>query len=278
MTQLITLLMLLGLVGCQEREIKVREAFTSARISRDQKIGLFVFKREHYYPGTMGLLGPGTPDKFVVNVSMIGSYDMATGNVRVLYRRDNGNRWVDESNDFGIVDAFGSRALIYADGDYHWLDLNSGELTKIPLIAELTSRGRGQGQVILVDELGSLILINKAFGQTMNYSAPEEIWLRRPNGEYERMVQGSATFGDFYNVKVNELYFYSGVDRSYVAYNLQTRVRRKCAEKEVPRRWADLLTADFLTGDHGSPQPTIGKKVDGKWIRHTAQIDTSKLR
>src|SRR6185503_11974515 len=134
MTQLITLLMLLGLAGCQEREIKVREGFTSARISRDEKIGLFVFKREHYYPGTMGLLGPGTPDKFVVNVSMIGSYDMATGDVRVLYRRDNGNRWVDESNDFGITDAFGSRALIYADGDYHWLDLNSGELTKIPLI------------------------------------------------------------------------------------------------------------------------------------------------
>ena len=278
MTQLITLLMLLGLAGCQEREIKVREGFTSARISHDEKIGLFVFKREHYYPGTMGLLGPGTPDKFVVNASMIGSYDMATGDVRVLYRRDNGNRWVDESHDFGIVDAFGSRALIYADGDYHWLDLNSGELTKIPLIAELTSRGRGQGQVILVDELGSLILINKAFGQAMNYSAPEEIWLRRPNGEYERMVQGSATFGDFYGVRNNELYFYSQADRSYVAYNLQTRVRRKCAEKEVPRRWADGLTADFLTGDHGSPQPTIGKKVDGKWIRQPAKIDTSKLR
>lgn len=278
MTQLIVVLMLLGGAGCQEREIKVREAFTSARISHDEKIGLFVFKREHYYPGSMGLLGPGTPDKFVINTSMIGSYDMATGAVRVLYRRDNGNSWVNESNDFRIVDAFGSRGLIYADGDYHWLDLNSGELTKIPLIDELTSRGRGQGQVILVDEQGSLIFINKAFGQAMNYSAPYEMWLRRPNGEYERMVQGSANAGDFYDVKNNELYFYSPADRSYVAYNLQTRLRRKCAEKEVPKRWAASLTADFLTGDHGSPQPTIGTKVNGKWDRHPAQIDTSKLR
>lgn len=278
MTQLIALLMLLGLTGCQEREIKVREAFTSSQISHDEKIGLFVFKREHYYPGSMGLLGPGTPDKYVINVSMIGSYDMATGNVRVLYRRDNGDHWVDESKDFQIGDVFGSRALIFADGDYHWLDLNSGALTKIPLIDELTSRGRGQGQVILVDELGSLILINKAFGQAMNYSAPQEIWLRRPNGEYERMVPGSANAGNYYNVKDNELYFYSPQERSYIAYNLQTRVRRKCAEKEVPKRWAEGLTADFLTGDHGSPQPTIGKRVDGKWDRHPAKIDTSKLR
>ncbi|HEV8428927.1 MAG TPA: hypothetical protein VGQ41_13575 [Pyrinomonadaceae bacterium] len=275
MSSLIAILMMFGLAGGQE--LKVRERFTDARISHDQKIGLFVFKREHYYPGSIGILGPSTPDRYVVNVSIIGSYDMATGAVRVLQRRDHGNLWVHESRDFHIVDAFGSRALIADEGNTYWLDINSGALTEVPLYQESKSRGRGRGHYILVDEQGSLIIINKAQGQAMNYSAPEEIWLRRPNGEYERMLQGSANYGSFYGVKNSELYFYSDADRSYVAYNLHTRLRRKCGENEVPRRWAEDLTVDFLTSNYGSPQPTIGKRVKNEWIRHEAQIDTSKL-
>jgi hypothetical protein len=53
---------------------------------------------------------------------------------------------------------------------------------------------------------------------------------------------------------------------------------RKCRENEVPKRWNENLTFDFLTASDGSPQPTVGKKVDGKWVRHKAQIDTSKLQ
>ena len=41
---------------------------------------------------------------------MIVSYDLTTGEVGVLHRRDNGDRYVNESLDFHIGGILGSRA------------------------------------------------------------------------------------------------------------------------------------------------------------------------
>ena len=73
-------------------------------IHPDEKSGLFVFKREYYYDGDMFL---GIDDQYVVNTTIIGSYDFASGKVRVLYRRDNGNKYLDEAKDFHIVQIYG---------------------------------------------------------------------------------------------------------------------------------------------------------------------------
>src|SRR5258707_6402288 len=143
---LIAIIGVLAVTSCESA--KVRESFTDAEISPDGKTGLFVFKREHFYPGTIGILGPGRPDRYVVNQSILGSYDIASGEVRVLIRRDNENRHGNESTDFRIREIVGSRALIVGnDAKYDWLDINSGALTVVPLTQELMARGREIGEI-----------------------------------------------------------------------------------------------------------------------------------
>jgi hypothetical protein len=242
----IVFISILALTSCERA--KVRERFTDAKITSDGKTGLFVFKREHYYPGTMGILGPGQPTRYVVNQSIIGSYDIASGEVRVLNRRDNENRYVNESADFHIVELFGSRALIWGNDDkQYWLDINSGALTVVPLKQELEARGREVGEINLVDENGTLIFANKSLGEVMNYSAPQEIWLRSANGEYERIVE--LPTGSSYGVKRNELYLYSAKERAYLIYNFDSRTKRTSTSEEVPPRRNYDQVIGFHTDD-----------------------------
>lgn len=269
----IFIFVILLLTGCERP--KIRERFTHAMIHPDGQSGLFVFKREHYYPGEMGLL-TATPDEYVVNVTIIGSYDIASGKVRMLHRRDNGGRVVPETSDFRFRQIVGSRALVGGnDAHFNWLDISSGTMTPLHLNEELAQRGRDRGWVYLVDEKGTLILDNTALGETMNYTAARELWVRWSNGEYERVAQIPAGSGMSYGLKDHELYFYA--DRRCQTYNLESRTKRECANRDMPRMSRDL-TIDFLADDHGSPQPTIGRKVGGEWIREEARIDTSALR
>ena len=244
-------------------------------IHPDGKSGLFVFKREHYYPGKMGLL-TATPDEYVLNVTIIGSYDIASGKVRVLHRRDNGKRVVYETNDFRFREIVGSRALVGGnDVHFNWLDINTGAMTPLLLNEELMERGRDMGQIHLVDEKGTLILNNPALGETINPTAPRELWVRRPNGEFERVVQSPVVYGS-YGFKDNELYFYA--DRRCQIYNLESRTKRPCPNRDMPRMKNYDLTIEIYADEHGSPQPTIRRKVDGKWIPEEVRIDTSALR
>jgi hypothetical protein len=233
---LIVVFVLLISTGCEPP--RVREIFTDARIHPDGKSGLFVFKREHYYPGQMQLL-TSTPTEYVVNVTIIGAYDIASGKVRVIHRRDNGKQGVHEGHDFHIRHIFGSRALIAGnDQHFNWLDVNTGAMTPIRLNQELAERGRDAGYTYLVDEIGTLILDNKALGETMNYTAPRELWVRRPNGEYERIAELPAG-GMSYGFQNGELYFYAGMKCQI--YNLKNRTKRLCPPKQdMPRMNYDL--------------------------------------
>ena len=266
---------ILALSGCEPA--RVRESFTDARLSPDGRTGLFVFKRERYYPGTMGILGAGRPDRYVVNETVIGSYDMATAAVRVLHRRDNKDRYVNETADFRVVQIFGPRALVWGNDDrQYWLDIKTGALDVVPFRQELEARGREVGQIHLVDERGTLVFANKALGEAMNYSAPQELWLRRPGGEYERVAE--ILSGSNYGFKDNELYYYSPRGRTYLIYNLSSRTTRPFAGRDVPPLGRYDLAIGLHVADHGSPQPMIGRKVDGRWTYEEAKIDTSELR
>jgi hypothetical protein len=262
-------------VGCEPPKEDSR--FISAKLAPDGNTGVFVFKRELYYPGAIGLLGPGREARYLVNQSVIGTYNLTSGKVRVLYRRDNGNKYVHENSDFHIRDIQGSRALISDDDRKHyWLDINSGGLTPLPLKEEMAGRGRDLGVIYLVDEKGTLVFVNKALSDSFKTSATAEIWLRRPSGEYERISEVPPMSEGYYGFKDNEVHFYSASQRSYLIYNLDRRDFRKGNPREIPYRRYDQVV-DFRVDDHGSPQPKIGRKVDGKWEYREAQINTKEL-
>ena len=250
---------------------KVRERFTHATIHPDEKSGLFVFKREHYYDGDIFL---GIDDQYVVNTTIIGSYDFASGKVRVLYRRDNGNKYLDEAKDFHIVQIYGNRALVNgSDAYYNWLDLNTGAMTPVRLVEELAAQKREVGYIYLVDEQGTLVFDNTALGEWNNYSAPRELWVRRPTGEYVRVGERS---GFTYGYRNNEVYFFIGP--ACQLYSLNTRTQRPCETRDIPRMKNPNPTIDFQADMHGSPQLTIGRKVATQWVREEVPINTRSLR
>lgn len=273
----LAILSALLLAGCQPPKERVR--FTSARLAPDGRTGLFVFKREVYYPGAIGLLGPGRKDRYVVNRSIVGAYDLADGGTRVLQRRDHGDRYVHENDDFRILDVWGSRALLWGGGGmYYRLDIDTGELTPLPLKGETEARGRAVGQLHLVDEAGTMVLVNKSLPDSLKMTAaPEEIWVRRPSGEYERVAEVRQGSGGFYGFKENEVHFYSAERRADLIYNLDRRDFRAGNPRDIPYKSYDQ-TASFIADDHGSPRPRIGRKVDGRWEYRDAQIDIEELR
>ncbi|HVG35669.1 MAG TPA: hypothetical protein VM911_21640 [Pyrinomonadaceae bacterium] len=273
---LLAITAIFALTGCELP--KEDNRFTSARLAPDGKRGVFVFKRELYYPAKMGLLGSGQEARYLVNLSIIGVYDMASGKVRVLHRRDNGNVYIHENADFHVREIQGSKALMTDDDRKHyWLDLESGELTALPLAEELAARGREPGVLYLVDEKGTLISVNKPLPGQPKTSSTEEIWLRRASGEYERISEVRPMADGYYGFKEDEVHFYSAAERAYLIYNLDSRTFRKGNPREIPRRSYDQVI-DFRAGEHGSPQPLIGRKIDGKWDYQEVKINTEELR
>lgn len=276
-SRLIAIFSLLALVACESP--KENDRFTSAKLSTDGNTGLFVFKHERYYPETMGLLAAGRPRKYLANRSVIGTYDLATGKTRVLQRRDHGNKYVNEREDFQLMEARGARALLWGgDGNYHWLDINSGELTTVPLMEELEGRGRSVGRIHLLDERGTLLFENRALPESFDTSAPEELWLRRPSGEYERVAEVLPGSAGYYGFRENEVHFYSSAQRAYLIYNLDRRDFRKGDPRRAPSMRDYDVTVDFRVDDHGSPQPKVGRKVGDKWEYREVSIDTKGLR
>ena len=80
-----------------------------------------------------------------------------------------------------------------------------------------------------------------------------------------------------YGFKDGEIYVYSGTERMYQIFNIYSREKRKSKTGETSHRNYDLVI-DFHVADHGSPQPTIARKIAGKWIHQEAQIKTDELR
>ena len=271
------------LAGCQPPRDESR--FISAEISSDAQTGIFVYRREVYYPGSMGLFFSGTPPVYLVNQNVIGAYDIGSGKMRVLYRKDN-EEWMPTDGDFHIHDVFGDRILLSEGGhrrDYgkfdvkhYWLDLRSAKLTPLPLKEELTARGRDFGYYFLVDEQGTLILVNKALPDAYKTSATEEIWLRRASGEYARISEVPSGSEGYYNFKDNEVHFYSAAQRAYMIYNLDTKDFRRGNPRDIPYRTYDQVIG-FRVDTHGSPQPQIGRKIEGSWRYEEARIDTKDL-
>lgn len=277
-SRLLAIVSVLALVACEPPREESR--FTSAKLAPDGRTGLFVFKRERYYPETMGILTAGRPRKYLVNQSVVGTYDLDTGRTRVLQRRDHGERYVHESEDFQIMEVRGSRALLWGggDGSYRWLDVESGALTTVPLEEELEGRGRSVGRIHLVDEGGTLVLENRSLPDINNSSAVEELWLRRPSGEYERVAEVPPMSAGYYGFRENEVHFYSAAQRAYLIYNLDRRDFRKGDPRRVPSMRDYDAVVDFQVGAHGSPQPKVGRKVGGKWDYQEVSIDTNELR
>lgn len=271
----IAIVSMLVLTACQMPKDDSR--FISAKLSADGTRGVFVFKRERYFWVAKGLW-LGQP-RFWLNYSVIGSYDLASGKKRVLYRRDNGSRYVHNSDDFHIGDIQGSTALISAGhGMLYLLNLDSAKLTLLPVKQEMARRGRDFGYVYLVDGKGTLVIVNQALSDRDKPSAmtTKQIWLRRPSGALERISDVPPRSEGYYGFKENEVHFYSAERGAYLIYNLDRRDFHPGHPRAIPRG-NDDVTAAFRVDEHGSPQLKIARKIGGTWVEQEVQMNANDL-
>lgn len=178
------------LLGERRRESR----FTDGRML-DDRVVAFTFHDEVVRPGRVDIaLFRGRPSRQLRNVNGIGTYDLATGAVRVAWRRDHARSgWIGAS--CGIAEVRGSRVLAICGGqraDYRTdhedvvVDLETGSVEVVPVGLELARNGFDGffGRELLLDaDAGLAILGHRSVRQSAT-DAPKDLLVRRPTGEY----------------------------------------------------------------------------------------------
>lgn len=268
---LIAFATLLALCSCSFMDDKSR--FISAAMAPDGKRGVFVFKRELYArdlfaPLRLGFLS-GNP-RLLKNENIIGIYDLSTKKARTLYRRAN------DSNDFYLREIRGSTALLSAgESDLYLFNLNSMEMISLPVRKEMFMRGRDLGHMYLVDERGTLILVNRALQDRDDKTATEEIWLRRPSGEFTRISEVPPQSEGYYGFKDNEIHFYSSKRSAYLIYNFSRHEYRPGNPRLIPREPNSVI--GFQVDERGAALPKVSRKVGDRWHEQEVKINTNAL-
>ena len=253
--------------------------FVSAEIARYGQAGVFTFTRRIYRPASEGLLpflGAGRP-KNLVDRNYIAAYEIASGGIQILHVEDNLlGPWMPGSGNFTVSHTYGDRVVIRQGGqrrsdggleyrDY-WLDLDTGELSQLPLRAELADRGYKPAYFYLVDEQGTLVIVGEPLEAASGDGVqPRWLWVRMSNGMYHDV----GAFKHYYGVAGEEVHYWSADDR-YAAYSLETGRRRSPSRSEYagistdPKR--DLnLRVDFAVYNNQGRQLHVGRKVGGSW-------------
>lgn len=206
----------------------------SAKVAAFGQIGIFTYKKLIYKPAAgLSALPDGGIPLYITDKDYIAVYDFLSRKIRIIYQENNlKGRWVNGQGEFNIIAAYGKKALVSQGGQrradlkneiyYHWLDLNSGKLTILPLQQELASRGLEAGYLYLIDEEGTLVMVAPTLGSDSNWTresnANKHLLIRHPSGDYEDIAQ----IVHYYGVKDKDVHYWSS-DNKYVVYNFETK-------------------------------------------------------
>ena len=205
--------------------------FISTVLLDDQRTCLFTFHRV-VYRRAIGLAAfpDGGVPKYVEDVSLLATADVDTGEVRLVVRRPN-TEWVDGGASVWIHSACGTNALVTESGqqrrDYlpafsaMWVDLRDGRQRPAPFDEELARIHRGRGLWYLVDPNGTTLHITRPEDQpdaALWQNPAAELWLRRPDGTFERVGAG-----DYYGAKGRRIFFYDLTAHQLYAYDWTTQ-------------------------------------------------------
>lgn len=287
----IALLMLLP-AGCdfgwgEQRDVS---RFEHAAIAADGRVGVFTYKHRIYRPANGWRAFPdGGPSKDVRNENGIATYDLATGEVRVLWRQNVlHSRWLPEAS-CSVAAVAGTRALAVCGGqrrsDYQtdaerfWLDLKSGATAPLPLEEELSARGRQQDELYLLDPDGTLALVLPLPEHpegSRKLEPVRELLIRRPSGEYLHVGE----IIHYYGFRHGEVHFWSG-DHRYLMYHPENKSLRPGTYKEY------LELTDAKTNGPGLTFGVVyregvwrlqsGRKVDGDWRYETLPLTVKEV-
>jgi len=260
-----------------------RSGFVSAMASPDGKHGVFSYHRLVYRPaaGWRAFPDGGIP-KYEEDSFAIGVYDMRTGRYRLAESGPNG-RWEHGQGEPYVAQVVDGMAIINRGGqlasdggflsDHMMLDLDTAELSPLPIEEELAGMGLLPGYYYLADAEGTMAVIAIPAGSQdalkdwrSDESVSKEIWLRHPDGTYEK----AADAIHYYGFTGGLVHYYSSDSRRYMVYDTTTGVSApgEGYPPSQPEKTADLR----VHGDNRAGLEVAVKGPDG-WKTRDAGIN-----
>lgn len=261
--------------------------FVSARLADNKRTVLFSFHRFAYRAATGWRAFPdgGIPN-YVTDISLVGTYDLQTREIKIL-RREKNSQWQPDSGLFTIHSTKGCKALISQGGQlrgpfklgvkYVLVDFKLGDSTDIDLKSDLAARGRDTGQIYLVDEDGMLLFVTLSLEEAKvadayrNSRMVPEIWVRTPRGDYMK----AAVSAHYQSTRNGEVIYWEPSTRDFMAFSVVDRTTRKATEFKVAE-YEDVTTGVILSSDRKGLE--FGVKVNGQWKYELLDLEPSGLR
>lgn len=286
------LLVLVAVAGCNSGWGPPRDVsrFENAIIGREGRLGVFTYKQRIYRPAEGWRAFPdGGPSKDLRNENGIGTYDLQSGSVRVLWRQNvTKSRWLPEAS-CSVAALAGTRALAVCGGqrrsDYQtdverfWLDVVTGETAPLPLQEELAARGREVQEMYLLDEEGMLALIVPLLDHPEGNRKLEpvrELLVRLPGGEYLRVGE----IIHYYGFHHGEIHFWSA-DHRHLVYRPASGSLREGAYREYlalsEMNAAGPSISFGAAFEAGDWRLQVGRKGDGGWSYRTLPLTVAEV-
>lgn len=235
--------MLLLLLACDASgERREDRRFTAGRMVDAHRVA-FTFRDEAHRPGRVDVaLLRGRPARPLRDVNGIGTYELATGAVRVLWRKDYVRTgWLGAR--CGIVQQRGARLLVTCGGqraDYRtsWevvvIDLSSGAAEVVPLDDELAVHGYEKffGRPILLDEAGGIAILGSLSVERSLVDDVKELLVRRPSGE----IVAVGRVAEYLAYREGKLHFLAP-DQRQLVFELRTGRTAPARPEDEALRW-----------------------------------------
>ena len=228
-----------------------RSAIQSAVLLSDHRTVILAYQELLYQPAEgIAAFPDGGVSRYLRDTAVIATQEVKGGKPQILQRIANlglhgtasiALRFQVADPDNVLVVRSVQHSTSQASSAQWWrLGWRDGQVRPYPnLSAELAGRGRKLrspefGDLLVIDPDGTLLLGAQNEGR-------QELWLRRPNGLYDRLDE----FTHYYGMKGAELYYWSGNEALVV--NWQTRTRRTIARYDPLRRVTTRLISDDVT-------------------------------
>lgn len=262
--------------------------FVSAAATPDGTRGVFTYHRYVYRPaaGLRAFPDGGIPD-YVYDDHSIGIYDFGSGSIEVVFSDEN-TLWTDGQGVPNVSRLTDGYALITRGGQLRddlgsmhtevlLLNLETKEITVLPLERELEDRGLEPGGLDLEGDDGTLVFValpkEAAEGKPRwgsDESVCKEVWIRHPDGGYEKVADAIH----YYGYDDGKIHYYPCDGDGYMVYDSLTG-KRTAGRGNPPLR--QDATVDLAVSSGGRGRLSIGRKGPDGWSYTDAGVDPALL-
>lgn len=254
-------------------------AFTSATLLPSNRV-VFSFKYVTYRPAQgMAAFPDGGIPKYTRDETMLGVFNVATGEMHVLAREKN-KQWTNGQGHYFVSQSSDPLVLVGRSGQTRdlngmldqifLLNIDDGATQPLKFKEVLAAKGQKSQIPYLVSPAGHIVFVTSAESNARN-EEDGQIWLRAPDDSYHLVTDGRHYEG----VEDGEIIYWVLATREFKAYNMTTYETRSLPGYRQ-RGYVDVTEGVLvpMTGE----KIDLGHKVNGAWVYTTLPITKDAVK